>query len=134
MSELDILKLMNLACCSRETAVSLLERTHNVFEALCLHMEAPLKDKPRTEQQKFFDDARKNLAEIERKSVSKLSGGRSEPLEPDDSKTHLEEMARRKSYSQVCLPPSPESEAEIQAIVCPSLSECSSDLELNTHK
>lgn len=134
MSEEDVLKLMNLGCCSRETAVSLLERTHNVFEALCLHLEAPLKEKQRSEEQKFFDEIRKNLAEVERKSVANLTGGRSEPSELNESKTHLEEKVPQKSYFPVCLPPSPESEAETPAIVCPSQSECSSGSVLNIHK
>jgi hypothetical protein len=134
MCEEDILMIQKLAECSREQAEDLLKKAGNVFEALCIYIQAPLQRKERSEQQKFFDDVRQSLAEIEKKSQLGLSGGQSAPSEQVEQKIHLEEKVQQKSCSQVCLPPSPELKAEKQATVYPSQSECSFDLQSSDHK
>lgn len=111
MSEVSILYIMNMTFCSREEALTLLEKNNgNIFESICEYFNAPLKEKKLDEIQLFFKKARKDLAEIEKRSVAALtSSNQSESLELNEKKNHHEEMVQQNNYFQICLPPSPES-------------------------
>ena len=111
MSEVSILYIMNMTFCSQEEALTLLEKNKgNVFESICDFFNAPLKERKLDDVQLFFKKTLEELAEVEKRSVAALtSSNRSESLELNEKKTLHEEKVQQNNYSQVCLPPSPES-------------------------
>ena len=100
----DVEKIMELACCSREDAERAFTKMGNVLEAVCLLMEAPLPKKERSEQQKFFDDTRNTLAELEKRNAEVLSANRFSGSVPDETQTHLEETSLQNDCSPKCQP------------------------------
>jgi len=111
MSEEKISYVMNMTFCSREEAIVLLEKNNNdMFESVCEFFGVTKKEKKLDETQSFFAKLREDLAEHEKKCVNALTSihlpGSVEQVE---TKTHHEEKVLQNNYSQVCLPPSPES-------------------------
>jgi len=135
-------KVMDLAFCSREEAIDALSKTRNdVVEAVSLLMNIPKgKDAPKprelSEIQKFFKQTREemlNLTESISKGFIKTSD-QSEPSEHSVTQTLPEETVQQNNCPLQCHPPSPELRVQIPEIACPSLSECSSDLQSNDQK
>jgi hypothetical protein len=110
----DIEKIMEMAFCSREDAESALKKMGNVFEAVCLLMEAPAPKKERSEQQKFFDDTRQALAELEKNNAEVLNANRLSGLAPDETQTLPEETSLQNNCSPECQPRAQESEEQKQ--------------------
>jgi hypothetical protein len=102
-------KIMEMTFCSREEAEAALKKAGNVLEAVCLLMEAPPPKKERTVQQKFFDDTRNALAEIEKKCTDVLIASRPSGLAPDEKQTPHEETSLQSNCSQECQPRAQES-------------------------
>jgi len=107
-------KIMEIAFCSREEAEAALKKAGNVLEALCLLMEAPAPKKERTAQQKFFDDTRNVLAEMEKKNAEILSANRLSGSAPDETQTPREETSPQNNCSPECQPPAQESTEQKQ--------------------
>lgn len=102
--------IMNMTCCSKEEATALLEKAGNIFDAVCLFYDAPKVEKKLDETQAFFKKLREDLAEHEKKCVEVLNSRHQHgSVEQVETKNHHEEKALQNNYSQVCLPPSPES-------------------------
>lgn len=95
---------MEMTFCSREEAEAALKKAGNVLEALCLLMEAPAPKKERTLRQKFFDDARNALAEIDKKTVDALIASRPSGSAPDETQTPREETSPQNNCSPECQP------------------------------
>jgi len=108
----DVEKIMELALCSREDAESAFTKMGNVLEAVCLLMEAPLPKKVKTPLQKFFDDTRDSLAELEKRNAEVLNANRLAGSAPDEKQTHHEETSLQNNCSQECQPDVQESKAE----------------------
>ena len=128
-----IKKVMYMACCSEEDAQRCLEESKNdVFEAICLFMNAKEEKKVLDEQQTFFTETREALAEVERLCVKRLAiSDQSELSELNESQTLREEKVQQNNCSEEYHLLTLESEVEIPAIVCPLLSEYSCDSQLN---
>ena len=135
MDEQKVQKVMDMASCSEDDAKKCLEKTNgDVFEAICLSMNAIEVEKTLDETQKFFKETRKSLAEVERLCKKRLAiSDQSELSELDEKKNHREEKVQQNNCSNECHPLTLEQEVEIPAIVCPLLSECSCDSQLNNH-
>ena len=136
----DIQKVMILANCTEEQAIKYLnEANNNIVDAVCLHMNfvslcAP-KQKTMDDTQKFFAKLRSDM-DILNESITKgfISPSQSESLGQGDLPSRHEEMVQRNNYSVKCPPPSPESEAQTQEIVCLLQSEHSCDLPLKDQR
>jgi len=135
MDDKKVEKVMDMACCSKEDAQRCLEQSNgDVFEAICLFMNATEAKKVLDEKQTFFTETRKALAEVERLCVKRLAiSDQSELSELNEKKNHHEEMVQQSNCSEEYRLLTLESEVEIPAIVCPLLSECSYDSQLNNH-
>ena len=135
MDEQKVQKVMDMASCSEEDAKKCLEKTNgDVFEAICLSMNAIEVEKTLDETQKFFKETRKSLAEVERLCKKRLAiSDQSELLELDEKKNRREEKVQQNNCLNECHPLTLEQEVEIPAIACPSLSECSYDSQSNNH-
>lgn len=109
--EEKILYVMNMTFCSREDAIVLLEKNNNdMFESVCEFFGVTKKEKKLDDTQTFFKKLREDLAEVEKKCVAALtSSNQPECVEQVERKTRHEEKVQRNNYSQVYLPPSPES-------------------------
>lgn len=135
MDNEKIEKVMDMASCSKEDAERCLNETNgDIFEAICLFMNAKEAKKVLNEEQTFFTETRKALAEVERLCVKRLAiSDQSELLELNEKQNHREEMVQQNNCSQEYHLSSLESKVEIPAIVCPLLSEYSCDSQLNNH-
>jgi len=98
----DIEKIMDMTFCSREDAEAALKKMGNALEAICFLMEAPLAEKERTSKQKFFDDIRKNLAEMEIRNAEVLSASRYVAVERDEKQIPPEETSQQNNCSPEC--------------------------------
>lgn len=107
----DIEKLIELTFCSREDAEAAFAKTGNLQEALYLLMNAPAPKKERSQQQKFFDTIRTNLAGMEERNAEVLNANRLVGSAPDEKQTHPEETSQQKSCSPECQPDVQVSEA-----------------------
>ena len=132
-------QLMDLACCSRDEALELLNKTGgDVMEALALHMGPPGRDAPKPKKlsmiQQFFKDTREEITKLT-DSISKgfipISADQSERSAPGEMQILPEETALQNSCCQECRLPVHESEVQIPETVCRLPSECSSDLPSN---
>ena len=115
----DIKVIMDMTFCSLEEAEKALKKTANVFEAICLVMEAFPPKKEKSEHQKFFDGIRETLSVMEIKNAKILSGDRREPLELNEKKTHHEEKVQQNNCSQEYQPVSQELKEQKQEIDYP---------------
>ena len=136
MDEQKVQKVMLMASCLESDAKNYLEKTNgDVFEAICLSMNAIKIEKPLDETQKFFKETREALAEVERLCKKRLAiSDQSELLELDEKKNHREEKVQQNNCLNEYHPLTLEQEVEIPAIVCPLLSECSYDSQSNVQK
>ena len=105
----DIEKIMDIALCSREDAECALKKTGNALEAVCLLMEAPAPKKERTLKQKFFDNVRESLADMEKKNVDFLNANRLAGLEQGEKQNPPEETSQQNNCSPECQPRAQES-------------------------
>lgn len=110
----DVEKIMEMTFCSREDAEDAFKKMGNVLEAVCLLMEAPPPKKERTPIQKFFDDTRESLAEMEVKNAEVLNANRFSDLAPDEKQILPEETSQQNDCSQKCQLPVQESKVEKQ--------------------
>ncbi len=141
MAEEKITKVMDLACCSRDEAIELLNKSgNNVIEAVSLKMEVPQgKDAPKPRQlsmiQQFFKETGEEMTRLT-DSISKgfVTSNQSEPLEPIETQTPLEETAPQSNCYLECHPLAPLLEVQIPEIACQSQSECSSGSQSNDQK
>jgi hypothetical protein len=111
---MSVEKIMEIALCSREDAENALKKTGNDLEAVCLLMEAPKPKKERTTQQKFFDDIRESLADMEKKNVDFLNANRLAGLEQGEKQTLPEETSQQNNCSPECQPRAQESTEQKQ--------------------
>jgi len=135
-------KVMELACCSREEAIELLNKSGNdVMEAVSLHMNVPQgKDAPKPRQlskiQQFFKETREEMTKLT-DSISKgfiSSSDQAEPSQHSEMQSPPVEMAPQSNCLLPSRPPSPVSEVQIPEIACLSQSGCSSGLQSNDQK
>jgi hypothetical protein len=110
----DIEKIMEMTFCSREDAETALKKMGNALEAICFLMEVPLKTKERTQEQKLFDEMRRNLAGIEERSIQSISADQLFGSAQDETQTHPEETSLQNDCSHKCQPDVQASEAEKQ--------------------
>ena len=132
---------MELACCSREKAIELLNKSGNdILEAVSLHMNIPQgKDAPKPRElskiQQFFKETREEMTKLT-DSISKgfISSDQPAPSEHSEMQSPPVEMAPQSN----CLSPShllsPVSEVQIPEIACQSQSGCSSGLQSSDQK
>ena len=134
-------QVMSLACCDRDEAVDLLNKSGNdVIEAVSLKfgtakgIDAP---KPRqlSKIQEFFKNAREEMTKLT-ESISKgfISSDQSESCLPNETQILPEEKAPQNSCSQEYHPQVLESVVQIPEIVYPLPSECSSGLQSSDQK
>jgi len=132
--------IVDLAGCSEEDAKRVYDEVGDVSEAIDLLMPKSVhtadkyinKLKPKveiTEEQKWCRTVREVLKTMDDKRSTSVS--QHELGERSEHCILREETAQQNSYSQECHLPVLESEVQIQETVCPSQSECSSDLPLN---
>lgn len=141
MAEDKIEKLMSLACCERDEAIDLLNKSGNdVLEALSMKMDIPKgRDAPKPRQlseiQQFFKETGEEMTKLT-DSISKgyTSLDQSGHLEQDEMRSPPVEMVPQSSCYSEYHPLVPELEVQIPETVCPSQSECSSDLQSNDQK
>ena len=135
--------IVDLAGCSVEDAERVYGEVGNVVEAIDILMpkgKSPadkyiekLKPTPQvTEEQKWCRSVREVLKTMD--DSRSTAASQPEPVEHSENCTPLEETARQNSCFQECQLPSLQSEAQKQETVCPSPSECSSDLQSNVQK
>ena len=140
MEEDKILKVMDLACCEREEAIELLNKTgYDVIEAVSLKMGvAEGIDKPKPRQlskiQTFFKETREEMDRLNGSISKGFISGQSEPSEHSEMQSPPVKMARQSSCYSECHPLSPESEVQIPEIACLSPSGSSSDLPSSDQK
>jgi len=130
----NVEKVMSLACCTKDEAVELLNKSGNdVIEAVSLHMNVPPgKDAPKPRDlsmiQQFFKQTREEMTRLT-ESISKgFISGQAEPSEHSEMQSLPEEMAQQSNCPEQYRPFSPVSEVQIPEIVCQSPSVCFSDL------
>jgi hypothetical protein len=131
-----IQQVMSLACCDRDEAVDLLNKSGNdVIEAVSLKFgTAKGFDAPKPRQlskiQEFFKETREEMTKLT-ESISKgfTSSDQSDSCLPNETQILPEEMAPQNSCSQECHPQVLESVVQIPEIAYPLPSECSSDLQ-----
>lgn len=143
MSDKDVEGVMKLAFCSEEDARDALSKTHDVIDAVDMLLNIPPtrgapKQKTMDETQLFFAKLRATNETIN-KSIEDGLQHRKGPTMSDQHESEVsvclptlhEETVQQSSYSQVCLPPSPESAAQIPETVYQLPSECSYDWQSN---
>lgn len=136
----NVEKVMSLACCTKDEAVELLNKSGNdVIEAVSLHMNVPPgKDAPKPRElsmiQQFFKETREEMTNLT-ESISKgFISGQAEPSEYSEMPALPVEMAQQSNCPGQCHPFSLVSEVQIPEIVCQSPSVCFSDLQSNDQR
>ena len=136
----NIQKVMDLACCDRDEAIDLLNKSGNdVVEAVSLKMNIPPgRDAPKPRDlsmiQQFFKETREELTKLT-DSISKgFISDQSAPLEHSEMQSLPEETAQQNNCPEQYRPLSPSLEVQIPEIVCQSPSVCFSDLQSNDQR
>ena len=135
-----IQKVMDLACCDRDEAIELLNKSGNdVMEAVSLKMDIPPgRDAPKPRDlsmiQKFFKDTRDEMNKLT-SSISKgFISDQSAPSEQVEMQSLPVETAPQNNYCLEYRPLFPSLEVQIPEIVCQSQSVCFSDLPSNDQR
>jgi len=134
--EVDIERLMSLGDCSRDEAMTLLDKASgDVVEALSMKMGVQTKKRRLNETQEFFSKVRNDMEILESSIQSGYSKkDQSVSLEQDEKQIHHEEMVQQNNYDQECQILSQELMVQIPEIVCQSPSEYFYDLQLSDQK
>ena len=135
-----IQKVMDLACCDRDEAIDLLNKSGNdVMEAVSLKMNIPPgRDAPKPRElsmiQQFFKDTRQEMTKLTDSITKGFISDQSAPSEQVEMQSLPVEMAPQSNCLEQCHPLSPVLEVQIPEIACLLPSECSSDLQSNDQK